>query len=467
MRLFSYRLRCFILILNFFTSGLSAVEITNFIPFGIHVGDTRLTPGDDSSSNEINLIIPFHFANRTETNVFVNVNGGISFGQRISQYTPDCSPLPAQLRMIAAFWADIDTRSVGDIFYRQTTEAINTRKISIEIQSALTQTGGINIKWLFIVTWVNVTYFGAMDCYNGLPRNTFQAILASDGLNSYTIFYYNKITWTTGTASGGDSCSGLGGRPAKVGFDAGDGVKFFKLPESCFPGIVNLSHMSNINSPGKWIFQVDQNISVDMCSTEKYINGKEKVKITPNVVDLFGHVWVKIQGPCFNRTDNVTCELIDASETKHLIGYVIESEIVPSVIFYIPILLTTGRKVVTIVAKDTFTNTSKMFIGHIFVIYMESTSLSVTYEIQDKYNMHFNVSWNSVDLFNYKKQVIEYVDFIVMGRKRKTSTWQTYAMLKEAIPNNGRHVFQVNPDAIIWRIPTDDIGRSIIQFWLG
>ena len=231
------------IILKLFKSGLSEVKIKNFISFGINVGDARLAPGDDISSRDINLLIPFHFANRTETTVFVNVNGGISFGQQISQYTPDCSPLPAHLRMIAAFWADIDTRSYGDIFYRQTTDAIYTRKISMEIQSALPQTGGINIKWLFIVTWVNVTHYGAVDCYNrGIRRNTFQAILASDGSNSYTILYYNNISWTTGTASGGDACSGLGGRPAKVGFDAGDGVKFFKLPESCLPGIVNLSH---------------------------------------------------------------------------------------------------------------------------------------------------------------------------------------------------------------------------------
>ena len=46
-------------------------------------------------------------------------------------------------------------------------------------------------------------------------RNTFQAVLITDGRFSFTIFNYNNLTWTTGTASGGKS-SGLGGTPAQV-----------------------------------------------------------------------------------------------------------------------------------------------------------------------------------------------------------------------------------------------------------
>ena len=48
-------------------------------------------------------------------------------------------------------------------------------------------------------------------------RNTFQAVLVTNGINSFVIFNYNKLTWTTGTASSGNS-SGLGGKPAQVCF---------------------------------------------------------------------------------------------------------------------------------------------------------------------------------------------------------------------------------------------------------
>jgi len=49
-----------------------------------------------------------------------------------------------------------------------------------------------------------------------LKRNTFQAVLITNGRNSFTIFNYNKIQWTTGTASNGSALTGLGGTPAQV-----------------------------------------------------------------------------------------------------------------------------------------------------------------------------------------------------------------------------------------------------------
>ena len=47
-------------------------------------------------------------------------------------------------------------------------------------------------------------------------RNTFQEILITNGQHSFTIFNYGDMEWTTGTASGGDAESGLGGTPAQV-----------------------------------------------------------------------------------------------------------------------------------------------------------------------------------------------------------------------------------------------------------
>ena len=48
-------------------------------------------------------------------------------------------------------------------------------------------------------------------------RNTFQAVLVTNGRNSFVICNYDKLTWTTGTASSGNS-AGLGGKPAQVCF---------------------------------------------------------------------------------------------------------------------------------------------------------------------------------------------------------------------------------------------------------
>ena len=50
-----------------------------------------------------------------------------------------------------------------------------------------------------------------------LQVNTFQAVLVSDGSYTFTLFNYYEINWTTGTASGGDPLTGLGGVMAQVG----------------------------------------------------------------------------------------------------------------------------------------------------------------------------------------------------------------------------------------------------------
>ena len=90
-----------------------------------------------------------------------------------------------------------------------------------------------------------------------MQTNTFQAVLATDGLLSFVIFLYadGEIQWTTGDASGG--ADGLGGTPAQVGFDAGDGIRYFAVPGSQTDEIINIASTSNVGIPGMWIFRID------------------------------------------------------------------------------------------------------------------------------------------------------------------------------------------------------------------
>ena len=43
----------------------------------------------------------------------------------------------------------------------------------------------------------------------------------------------------------------------QAGFNAGDGIRYFNIPNSRTPAIVNISSTSNYQQPGLWIFQVD------------------------------------------------------------------------------------------------------------------------------------------------------------------------------------------------------------------
>lgn len=43
----------------------------------------------------------------------------------------------------------------------------------------------------------------------------------------------------------------------QVGFDAGDGLNFYAIEASRTASVINVTKMSNINHPGKFIFRVD------------------------------------------------------------------------------------------------------------------------------------------------------------------------------------------------------------------
>lgn len=107
--------------------------------------------------------------------------------------------------MIAAFWADIDTRGAGSglCWYK-----IESNRL--------------------IVTWESVGYFAANDDL----LSTFQLIITDGtdpvvGINNNVAFSYDDMQWTTGDLSGG--VGGFGGTPATVGVNKGDGVTFVQV----------------------------------------------------------------------------------------------------------------------------------------------------------------------------------------------------------------------------------------------
>ena len=90
--------------------------------------------------------------------------------------------------------------------------------------------------------------------------------MVTDGRQSFVIFLYadGEIQWTTGDVSGG--VSGLGGTPAQVGFNAGDRIRFASVPGSQTDAIINITNTSNVDVPGMWVYQVDEDIRSGGCS---------------------------------------------------------------------------------------------------------------------------------------------------------------------------------------------------------
>uniref|UniRef100_A0ACB8FSC6 Uncharacterized protein n=1 Tax=Sphaerodactylus townsendi TaxID=933632 RepID=A0ACB8FSC6_9SAUR len=182
----------------------------------------------------------------------VNNNGVVSFDNPVSQYTPDPFPLTDGRAFVAPFWADVDNRITGEVYYRQSQDEQLLWRVTADINAYFPKVT-FKATWVFVATWDQVAFYGSLSS----KVNTFQAVLTSNGDLSFIMLHYKDIQWTSGAASGGDAFTGLGGTPAQAGFNNGDTKNYFNIPGSWTPSIISVSSTSNVMDPGRWVFQVD------------------------------------------------------------------------------------------------------------------------------------------------------------------------------------------------------------------
>lgn len=210
-----------------------AVTLLNGFGGPAGYGAQVMSPNDDQSSSLLNLPFALNFFGNSYSNFYVNNNGNITFNAPVWSYTPDPFPISSQ-PMIAPYWGDVDTRS----------------NLSGQVYVAAPNANTV------VVTWNNVGYYS----YGTNKLNNFQLVLrnrADTGAGNFDVeFRYDRLEWTTGSASGG--VNGLGGVQAQAGYDAGDGVNYFTLPGSRTAQVLDLADASNIDAttPGLWSFAI-------------------------------------------------------------------------------------------------------------------------------------------------------------------------------------------------------------------
>lgn len=171
---------------------------------------------DDGSSPNVQLPFIINFFGRMRGSGYVNNNGNITFDNALATFTP-FGLENTQREIIAAFFADVDTRNEKSslVFYGEDT--IDGRKA-------------------FGINYFTVGYFSS----HADRLNTFQIVLidrSDTGSGNFDVeFNYERIQWETGDASNGTG--GLGGVPVVVGWSNGSGLPgtSFELPGSMISG---------------------------------------------------------------------------------------------------------------------------------------------------------------------------------------------------------------------------------------
>ena len=154
----------------------------------------------------------------------VNANGIISFGNTISATTSGGSNFNtfSSPPIIVPFWNDIDVRVDGTIFYRRDTDPNSINLANQAVRSLFPEFPEFDASLLFVATWDRVARFGE---FTGLA-NTFQAVIASDGTNSFVRFTYGNIEWGDGDTL--------------IGVSAGDRINFITHPLSLTPNVTSI-----------------------------------------------------------------------------------------------------------------------------------------------------------------------------------------------------------------------------------
>ncbi|XP_052220669.1 protein mesh-like isoform X2 [Dreissena polymorpha] len=294
-----------------------ALPVQDFYPFNITGEDNKTSVRDDGGSPALLLETPIRFFNSTYTTIYVNNNGIISFDGPLNTYKPlnlSDKDFKNKIPFVAPFWADVDIENVAglneSIVYRVTSRGDTTLdNISLEISRA---TNDIRIlfpeftdftaKLVVVVTWYRVGFFGAAGAEGKAKRNTFQTVLVTNGTESFALFHYDTIVWTTGANSGGTTGEGLGGSPAvashdrfqrSVGFHSGF-ERFYVLPHSGVDAIVNVSRESNVCTPGRFVFRISGPDIDDLTYT-----GEGVITVSPSNTSMLGGSTIRISGPCF------------------------------------------------------------------------------------------------------------------------------------------------------------------------
>lgn len=260
-------------------------------PFGAGAGDKATDRSDDGGSGQIKLKKSFTFYETKHTQLFVNNNGVISFLQELRGYRPKSFPLEERTPIIAPFWADVDvSKAGGTVWYRETQNREVLDRCSQDVRGYASDFKRFQARWAFVVTWDNVSFYGASDV-GETKRNTFQCVLVSDRSKSFAIFLYDTLQWTTGSNSQGNSDTGLGGKPAQAGFNAGDRVNYHTIDGAGNDSVINLTQTSNMCSPGKWVFRVD---------SAQIVTDSGSLLLAPSSGSMLGGYQISITGPCFS-----------------------------------------------------------------------------------------------------------------------------------------------------------------------
>ncbi|XP_070554196.1 uncharacterized protein [Ptychodera flava] len=432
-------------------------KYAHFYPYGPEFGDNVNLLADDGSSGQVNISTDFTYFGEQFDSLWINTNGIVSFSMEFSDVVPGVESDHLPTAMVAPFWADVDTWQGGEVFWRETTDENTLRMATNDVRMYFVDRARFTATWMLIATWDDVGYYGS---FNPDLGNTFQAVLITDGRDSFVLFNYVDIEWTSGRTTGGDPFTGLGGTTAVVGFNVwpGGDNSFYLANTTYVDLVVDIDNSSNVEVAGRYAFRVDKHRVKDPACT---ISGA--ATIYPFVGTMLGGQEVRVAGPCYSAESDVKCRFSNQDVEGTLVNPLTAKCITP--VFY-----TVGRipLLVSIDGGKTFPHQTTYT-----VLSVEETAPDVIRENALSWfdEDEVEISWDSTQLPS------RFVDIHLLGYTESpdvgTFGWQQSAALAiqyDQVVSDGRFRFRTRQGGVPYDVGAirisihDSLGRGIFVF---
>lgn len=147
----------------------------------------------------------------------MNSNGLVSFNNEMPTFYN--VPFPLDYPALTAFYANIDLRGSGQVYYRETRDSRILSQVNDLIARFYPRFQGQFVATsVFVATWHQVGYYKK----NADKTNTFQVTIITDGRESFVQFVYpSPIQWVQSFSEIAEV--GLPDAKAQAGFSAADG----------------------------------------------------------------------------------------------------------------------------------------------------------------------------------------------------------------------------------------------------
>lgn len=162
--------------------------------------------------------------------VQISSNGLISFGESYTVYIP--SKFPINRKVVAPYWTDIDLRNQGEVRFF----VIEESELQSQVDTFISCMKNVQFvsAWILAVRWIDTCPLEDPTCNLG---NSFQALVATDGIHSFTVFTFKcgELNWIRSSR-------------ASIGFSSSNDI-FFNHQLSLQPSVNNISCLNNSTTP--------------------------------------------------------------------------------------------------------------------------------------------------------------------------------------------------------------------------